>query len=563
MSDIRSSGSFSKPDGFPEKLNIISFNADFESGSFKTSGVIEEFNHPWIDLNLSGSLDLNDFRKFLELDAVEELRGQFSVNVDFAGKFNEPSNITPEDLNKAKVSGIVQFSDARFQLLNAPHAFDELKGKFSLDNKNASIHHFTGSVEDSQFSLKGSFENFLPFLLVKESRLKIKATFASTGLNFNSLLSDQSSSAEKDYHLAFPPDIDFDLDLSIDDVRFREFTATNVRGKATMKHQVLHLSPISLNTSQGQFVAHASTDGRTPGKFTLDCDAQLADIDVNQLFKEFENFGQTFIQDHHLKGRATAVVDFEAEFDAALQFDPNKINSVVDVRLRDGELIDLKSMRNISSYVSENGFVAPFVDEQALDSKLSHIYFATLENEILINNGKITVPKMEINSSAMDISAKGTHTFTNHIDYSIGFKIRDILSKSGESEFGVIEDDGLSNSFFLSMEGHVDDPVFGYDRIAHKEKRKEDRQKEKDNVKSILKEELGLFKNDPSVGSSETTDPKPSAETATITVSLGDDPEEDKTPAPKPKKKRKGWLKADEDEKEKVTINIDDEDEDY
>lgn len=562
MTDIRSKGAFEKENGEAEILTITAFQADFESGSFTSSGVIAEFAHPWIDLSFNGNMDLSDFHKFLELETVEELNGQFRLNASYQGKIADPSHITITDLNRAKVSGVMQFSDAIFQPKDAPHAFDKLKGKFTLANNDATIQNLTGVVQDSQFGLQGTLKNFLPFLLVEDERLSIQASFASSGLDFNTLLAEGGNKSSDEYHLVFPTDIDFDLDLSVDGLKFREFAATDIRGKALMNDRVFRLSPISLNTAEGQFSANVIADGRKASGFDVTCSAQLSDINVNELFREFENFGQEFIRDDHLKGIADAHVEFKSAFSNALQCNSDDIVSVVDIEVRDGELIDLRSMRNISQYVRTNAFVAPFVDEDALDDKLSHIYFATLHNEIDIRNGEITIPKMEIVSSAMDISATGTHSFENFIDYTIGFKIRDILSRQQESEFGSIEDDGLSNSFFLSMDGHVDNPQFGYDRMAHKEKRKEDREKEKQNVKALLKEELGLFKGDDTVG--DYPAPKDNF-SATVTISLDDDSEdEDKKDNKKPKKKRRGWLKGDDKEDDKVTISFDDdEDEDF
>jgi hypothetical protein len=46
------------------------------------------------------------------------------------------------------------------------------------------------------------------------------------------------------------------------------------------------------------------------------------------------------------------------------------------------------------------------------------------------------------------------------------------------------------------MTGPVDNPLIKYDWKASKEKKKENIQKEKENLKTILKEEFGWFKKD-------------------------------------------------------------------
>jgi hypothetical protein len=552
MSDINASGSFEKENAQPEKLAIAACVADFESGSFSTSGVISEFARPWIDLALKGNFDLGDFRKFADLEAVDKLNGNFNVDAHFEGKIENPSSITKQDLDNAKVEGNMEFTGAMFQIKGAPHAFDNLRGQFSLSNRDATIHQFAGTVEESDFALDGTFSNFLPFLLIPEEGLSIDARFSSGYLDFNGLLAGEASSVEK-YHLTFPKGINFNLDLNIDQFEFREFVASAISGKATLKDQVLRLEPVSLKTADGTFFANISADGRQPDLFKLRCTADLKEMDVTTLFVEFENFGQDFIRNEHLKGTATANVHFTAECNSALDFDQDKIYTMADVRVTNGELVNLTSMQSIAQYVKENAFVAPFVDEDALDEKLAHIQFATLENQIEIRNRKINLPKMEIFSSAMDISASGDHSFDNQIDYTIGFKIRDIMSKEGGSDFGTVADDGLGNSFFLSMDGTSANPHFGYDRLAHKAHRKEGRQEEAQNVKALLKEEIGLFKGDQTI--EQFVDKTPETKT---TISIDD--------SDKPKDEKKGLktrLKGFGNKEDKVTISLDDDDEDF
>ena len=69
--------------------------------------------------------------------------------------------------------------------------------------------------------------------------------------------------------------------------------------------------------------------------------------------------------------------------------------------------------------------------------------------------------------------------------------------RSNTTEFGEIEDDGLGRTMLmLSMKGPVDNPKFAYDRKAAGQKIKTEISKESQNLKSMLKEEFGLFKKD-------------------------------------------------------------------
>jgi len=109
---------------------------------------------------------------------------------------------------------------------------------------------------------------------------------------------------------------------------------------------------------------------------------------------------------------------------------------------------------------------------------------------------------MDISSNVMDIGVKGLHHFNNQIDYGFNFRLRDALMKENkEPEFGSIIDDGTGYRIYLSMTGTVDDPVFGIDKDEKRLARKKKVQSEKQTLKAVLKEELGLYKKDSSIGS--------------------------------------------------------------
>ncbi|HRC32807.1 MAG TPA: AsmA-like C-terminal region-containing protein, partial [Bacteroidia bacterium] len=138
-----------------------------------------------------------------------------------------------------------------------------------------------------------------------------------------------------------------------------------------------------------------------------------------------------------------------------------------------------------------------------------NIKFETLENQIEIKYGKIIIPNMEIRSTAMNLYASGTHTFTNEIDYKIKMQLSEVLGrkvKNLNTEFGIIEEDGLGKpNIFVSMKGPIANPVVKYDRKAVESHIAQSAKQEKQNLKVILNKEFGLFKKDSTVIKANTT----------------------------------------------------------
>lgn len=126
---------------------------------------------------------------------------------------------------------------------------------------------------------------------------------------------------------------------------------------------------------------------------------------------------------------------------------------------------------------------------------LKNIKFSTLTNTIEIRNRRIYIPRMEIKSTAMDLTTSGEHTFDNVVDYKLQLYLSQIMGKrirAQNTEFGTIEDDGLGRpKVFLTMKGLASDPKFAWDRNSVEKKISDEVKNETKSLKNIIKAEFG------------------------------------------------------------------------
>ena len=227
-------------------------------------------------------------------------------------------------------------------------------------------------------------------------------------------------------------------------------------------------------------------------KIMMQWNTDIKNIDIKKLFYTFNNFGQTFILDKHMKGKITAKVDFQSEWSKNFDFDEKKLVAKANIEVLDGELTDFEPMLKLSDFI--------------LVRELKHIRFSRLYNEIYVKDQKITVPQMTINSSAISIDLSGEQYFNYDINYHVRVLLSDILAKSAKKakreneEFGVIEDDGSGKvNLFLLIKGNVDDYKVTYDLKSAGKSMKQNFKDEKVNLKTVLHKEFGIFKKDSAV----------------------------------------------------------------
>jgi hypothetical protein len=119
---------------------------------------------------------------------------------------------------------------------------------------------------------------------------------------------------------------------------------------------------------------------------------------------------------------------------------------------------------------------------------------------VQIKEQKIVFPKTFIRSNALNLEFWGHHTFNNEIEYHFQLLLSELLAKkrkTKDDEFGIVENDPENRrSAFILMTGTVDKPIINFDKKGLKEKLKSDLKEEKQELRSLLKEEFGLFRKD-------------------------------------------------------------------
>jgi hypothetical protein len=221
------------------------------------------------------------------------------------------------------------------------------------------------------------------------------------------------------------------------------------------------------------------------------------------LFKEWENFGQSVIQEQHISGRAEANVFFRAPFTLAKGITYAGIEAKIVLKVYNGHLKNVPSFKDITESLKTNSGKLVLGNEniQQLEDKLKDVNFQTMENSIFIKNGQVEIPKMTIRSTALDMDLSGRHSFNDEIDYRFAFRFRDLKAFKSQTEFGQVIDDGTGIRLFLRMHGTLDKPIYEWDTEGRKAHAKEYRIEEKSQAKSMLKAEFGFFQKDSTVKS--------------------------------------------------------------
>ncbi|MFK7758214.1 MAG: AsmA-like C-terminal region-containing protein [Flavobacteriales bacterium] len=485
LDDICTSGSYVAKSGQEDLLLVNDIKCALGSGTMAGSGKISRLTNPFINSSLQGKFDLEELLGFVKLPEIEELRGLANVNLNYKGNFGKNWNPTASNIRHAAVSGDVKIENASIKLYDTPHLITEISCSAALSENDAEVTALHAELGASDFNFDGSFKNLIPYLCIKNEKLKVTANLKSEFIDLNTLLAG-SSEDENPYLLNFPDHFEFDLNTDIATLNFRQFNAASITAQTKLNKKRLQIDPLKMNTAEGSFSSKIYAEQVIGGDFKVSSTGDLAGVNISSLFQQFENFHQEFITNQHLKGTAKSDFTFSAVMSNTMDIKSETVKAQAHITLKNGELIQHESLAEMASYMKDKKLMSALTDMEKFSDKLAHVKFSELSNTIIIKNSQITIPKMEIKSDALDIYAQGSHGFDNSIDYSIGFDIADLAARKDFAE----DEKGLSKHIFVSMKGTSSEPEFGYDQLAVKEQRKENRAKEKKKIKQLLKDEF-------------------------------------------------------------------------
>lgn len=550
------------PKGTPRKLVVKGFSAKSANGSLSGNWQSNGLTNAVVKADLRGDIALAELMRFAQVDTLEQVSGRLKADLHVQGKLRDVANTKPSDLRALQITGTAALRDATLKLKGVRHSVTHLDADLAVVGNDATVQGLKAEFQGSPLQISGTLRNLMPYLLFDDQRLVIEAKGSSPRIDLAAMVrSDKAASDQsREYVLTLPASIEMDLTARVDELIFEEFKATGITATIRMKDRVLRVAPMAFATASGTVTGGLELDARNPAQaYPLSINASLKSINLTQLFTEFQDFGQDFIGAKHLSGLTRAEVAFNAPLTQSMKLDMDRLVCVIDIGVDNGAIKGHAPLLEVADHLQKNKLVAPFVDVPELRRRLADVRFAHLENQIEIRSGAVHIPLMTVSSTVMDIELSGTHWFDDRIDHHLNFRLSDLFRKAtSDDEFGPVVDDGTGMRIFLHMYGTADNPEFGNDGAMAAAKRKKQFQEEKQELKQILREELGLFKGGttPKDGSGTKDPAAPQFQVGWV------DPDSLKIAGAQADKGRKrkglGRLLDDKDKEEKATFEIED-----
>jgi len=486
LSNINTSGNINNGESSnfqSTKITCSKFSANPKNGSINGMFTVNNLNKYFLTAKLNSTWDLSEVNHYFEDSPFFDLTGKLTASTNYKGNLAFDKKFKDYFINSIHTSE-TNLSNINFKYLNSKLDFNIDSVNCSFDNNIINIKNSSLNISESNLMFTGKLEGFISYLLQKTDKIYMRGELNSSKIFFKELMTIKDISKNRPNSNHLPDWISLDISTYISNFKYNDFNAKNLTGKLKYNNQVLRGFGLSANSLEGSLNGDFVLTEPTNNYLVLKTNLDFKKINIRKSFKVFNNFNQDFIRQNELNGLGTAELEVEAHWKPSFIFNDKKLKIKSHLIIEEGELIDFKPLENLSSFVS-------------LDD-LKHVKFSTLENTIEVENKIITIPAMEINSSALSVFLSGTHTFDQKIDYSIKLLLSELLSNTFRkknttinNEFGEINEEGqIFTTVYLKMTGDTDNPTISFDGLKIKEDIQESISTEIETIKTIIKEDV-------------------------------------------------------------------------
>lgn len=477
------------------RLNIKTFSANILKSNITGNIQLSNLLSPELNSSLKGEIMSSDLKDYLEKLPVVFQGGNLFPSINLSGN-------------------IIKMSDGKSVLSLSPTGSVRLNNIFlRFKNQDVKLSNINGNVDITEENMKLDLKGFLDSISFNTSLLTtnlftqsgsmpyfVSGTFMGGVINLDNYISSSSIREKSNFKKTFylPESVSLNITFSIDKLIKGNIESKRLKGTLSYSYPTLKLDPVDLETMNGHIHSEVLFSKRKDETSHVNVNSDIESVDINNIFSSFDNFGQSFLTKENIRGSVSGSSKFFSELSEHFIPISNSIVSENYLVIENGELLNFKPVMEMSKFLK--------IDQ------LDAIEFSTLRNTILIDNGKITIPEMDIRSSAINLKASGEHSFDNTYDYHLATKLSEYLfnkaktSKNQEFEIALDRDD--ERTLFLHLYDTGNGMKIEYDEDQVMKKIKNDIREERKELKELLHTELGLFKNDSSINNTKEDNPQ-------------------------------------------------------
>lgn len=410
------------------QLKIDSFMLGFGPRNyFRGSAVVKNPDQPRLEAKLDSRLKLEELGQLLPSKYIEMRSGGFTMDLIYSTPLYDTLNARNYLLNAA-LDGHAQIQDGELFYNFRDFSFQRITGNFQFDQNTLFIRQLDLDVNGNRLMTEGHSKDFFAFFVLPDRRAHIDLDVRSPRFDFSSFTAPQGlgkdtmrmlRKAEKviSAQLSGLNGVDtisalqetagyidqlldkgsIEMTTDFTEVVYQDFRARQVAGQVSLAPDTVQLHNLNMNVADGTFSIAGLISNIVKHRPKMEVSIQLDQNNVREIFRQFDNFGQTDLNYKNVEGLISADLDFRADVNSNYDVLPESMYGDMKIKLAGGELLNLKLFDKLSGFIFRN-------------RGMDHVILDTLELHSHIRGSDLYVDKFSLHSSPFDFEAQGRYS---------------------------------------------------------------------------------------------------------------------------------------------------------
>jgi AsmA-like C-terminal region len=424
-------------------LIFKSLRAKWEGIPFNSRSIsITNLEFPFLNCDVTSKFDLSSFNDLAGSNTIRFTNGNGKMNVTFKGPLMD------NDTAASHMYGDMVMEEANIDYLPRNFSFNGCSGKLQFSDKDVYIEQLKAKTGSTSLTLNGNVKNFLALLNKNPEKLVLNWKIYSPKLILSDFISylgkpksNTSKQPAKKAILKVTSQIDrmlkdcnVEIEVKADKLNYKRFAASDLSASLSLSDNLLALKNVLLTHAGGTLALSGSLMDDGSNNF-LKLNTKIKNVNIPEMFTAFNNFKQDAILDRNLEGRLSAALSISAYLTNKAELAPGSLKGILDISLKDGQLIDFEPVKKISEKVFKK-------------RDFANISFAELKDRLVVDGNEIKINRMEMQSSVLSMFVEGVYDLKKGVDLSIQVPMSNLKKKDETIE---LKNKGVNGKTGISL----------------------------------------------------------------------------------------------------------------
>lgn len=417
---------------------------------------IFNLTNPRLAVNVKSTFPLSELNSALQSETIQFTGGQADIAFEYDGRTDTISS------KNSKLTGYLKFNNGSMLLSGPQSTIQNCKGIFKFSNANLIVDSLQGTLAGNPVFMRGQANNVLSVLSDDRVPVSLDWNIYAPYINMNSIRSvlmrrvtntrkksapktPLSKTVEKIDHLLSSGRVS--ASIKADRLKFEKMDARNFSANIQLEGNTWSIKNASLQHGDGSVVTSANITEISPNRLLFSGDLTLKNVEAKKTFYAFENFGIKSISHENIQGKLNLSANYALSMNGKGDANMSTLKGKAYFSIKNGALMKFPPLMEIQQVAFKN-------------RDFSNIRFAEINNNLIFENGGVTIKRMAINSSVLTLFIEGVYGLSNNTDISIQVPLKNLSKKSDEAHPEYIRGDAKGGmSVFLKAASDKDGKI--------------------------------------------------------------------------------------------------------